>query len=254
MTVKILELANGKSIGMAIAEVTTIPFYELFDKDMERANKLNQVLFSQLISSFHRKSVANYTALELLWQSEEVDNQTYKAQVKLFIIVRKIGEDVNELIASIGNMMQSIKNDLEEKNFVTNIFSSDHEFEDFELSFVHMNTRKVISVSKREKAVVNLMSANGLMYYNDVLFPDENSNTVSISNALTQYPNSAISLQIIPTAYTAQEIIAIEESKNFLNHYVSNIKFTQGIRVDANTQAIVDAYDYYSNANNEQLF
>ncbi|MCX6055109.1 MAG: hypothetical protein NTZ74_09395 [Chloroflexi bacterium] len=254
MVVKTLELANGKHIGMAIAEVTAIPFYELYDKDKERANNMNQVLFSQLISSFHRKSDANYTALELLWQSVAVDNQTYKAQVKLFIIVRKIGTEVKSVIDSVENMMQSIKNELEDKNFVTSVFESDDEFDDFERFSGQVNTVKALSVTKREKAVVNTMSVNGWTYYNDVLFPDENLNTVSISNALTQYPNSAISMQIIPTAYTAQEIIAIEESKNFLNHYVSNVKYMQGIRVDANTQMIVDAYDYYSNANNEQLF
>jgi hypothetical protein len=252
--VKSMALANGQHIGMAIAEVTAIPFYELYDKDMERADNLNQVLFTQLISAFHRKVEANFAALELLWQSMAVDNQTYKAQVKLYVIVRKIGADENVINASVDSMIQSIENDLEGKNFSVSIFSSSNDYDDFEKSLGQVSTTKTLSVAKREKAVANAMSVNGCMYYNDVLFPDENINTVSISNALTQYPNSAISMQIIPTAYTAQEIFAVEESKNFLNHYVSNIRYMQGIRVDANTQMIVDAYDYYSNANNEQLF
>ena len=93
-----------------------------------------------------------------------------------------------------------------------------------------------------------------MMYYNDVVEPAENVNTASLTNALTQYPGSVISLQIIPTKYNIQEIYSIEQSKNFLAHYVSEIRFRQGIRVDAKTQMIVDAYDYYSVANNELLF
>ena len=61
-------------------------------------------------------------------------------------------------------------------------------------------------------------------------------------------------MQIIPTKYDIQELYGIEESKNFLAHYVSEIRYRQGIRVDANTQMVVDAYDYYSQANNELLF
>ena len=245
---------NGRHIGMSIAEVTAIPFYELYDKDTEHANNMNQVLFTQLVSAFHRKSEENFAALELLWQSVAVDNQTYKAQVKLYVVVRKIGADGSTVKASVDNMMQSIKNDLEDKNFTISVLYSAEELDEYEQSLGQISTEKTLSVAKREKSVANAMSANGCMYYNDVLYPDENMNTVSISNALTQYPNSAISMQIIPAAYTVQEIYAVEESKNFLNHYVSNIRYTQGIRVDANTQMIVDAYDYYSNANNEQLF
>jgi len=252
--VKSMALVNGQHIGMAIAEVTAIPFYELYDKDMERANNLNQVLFTQLVSAFHRKVEANFAALELLWQSVAVENQTYKAQVKLYVIVRKIGADGSAVKASVNNMMQSIKNDLEDKNFAVFVLSSSKELDEFEQSLRQISIDKTLSVAKREKAVTNAMSANGCMYYSDVLCPNENMNTVSISNALTQYPNSAISMQIIPTAYTSQEVYAVEESKNFLNHYVSNIRYAQGIRVNANTQMIVDAYDYYSNANNEQLF
>ena len=252
--VRTMELANGQFIGMSVAEVTAIPYYELYDKNLDYANNMNQVLFTQIVSAFHRKAEANYAALELLWQSVAVDNQTYKAQVKLYVIVRKTGEDENGVNSILSSMMQSLKNDLEINNYSVSIFSSSAEYEAFETSLNQVNSEKIISVAKREKTIANAMSVNGCMYYNDVIFPDENMNTVSISNALTQYPSSAISMQIIPTSYTRVEIFAVEESRNFLNRYVSNIRYTQGIKVDANMQMIVDAYDYYSNAINEQLF
>ncbi len=154
--IKTLELANGMFVSMAIAEVTSVPFFELFSKDPDRANYMNQVLFTQILQAMHRKSDVENTAFEFLFQSIGVDNQTYKAQVRLFILVRRIGEEKAENEAFIFDMTSSIKNDLEDKNF--------------------------------------------------------------------------------------------------LEHYVSEIRYRQGIRVDANIQAVVDAYEYYSQANNERLF
>lgn len=252
--VKTLELANGMFISMAVAEVTAVPFYELFSKDLDRANYMNQVLFTQILQSMHRKSDIENTSFEFLFQSVEVDNQTYKAQVRLYIIIRRIGNDKRDTESFALDMVSSIKNDLEDKSFSVSVFDAESEYDDFEKTLHTTNCSKVLSVSKKEKAIGNAISANGLMYYNDVIEPSENTNIATLTNTLTQYPGSVISMQIIPTKYDIQELYGIEESKNFLAHYVSEIRYRQGIRVDANTQMVVDAYDYYSQANNELLF
>jgi hypothetical protein len=252
--VNTLELANGNFVTMAVAEVTAVPYFELYDKALDRANYMNQVLFTQIISSMHRKSIPNQAAFEFLFQSVPVSNQTYKAQVKLYFIVRRIGANRIENEKAVADTMSSIQIDLEEKNYVVEAFDKISDYESFAHSLEKANCSRVLSVSKKEKAVPNALSANGLMYYNEVVEPSENINTAAITNALTQYPNSVISLQIIPTKYSVREIYGIEENKNFLNHYVSQIRFGHGLRVDANTQMLVDAYDYYSEANNEPLF
>lgn len=252
--VKTLELANGMFVSMAVAEVTSVPFYELFAKDLDRANYSNQVLFTQILQAMHRKSDAENTAFEFLFQSIGVDNQTYKAQVRLYIIVRKIGDVKFSNESFILDMMSSIKNDLEDKNFSVSVLDTEEEYSSFEKALSETNCSKVLSISKKEKVIGNAISANGLMYYNDVIEPSENTNIATLTNALTQYPGSVVSMQIIPAKYNIQELYGIEENKNFLAHYVSEIRYRQGIRVDANTQMIVDAYDYYSQANNELLF
>ena len=252
--VNTLELANGNFVTMAVAEVTSIPYYELYDKDLDRANYMNQVLFTQLISSMYRKSVSDQTAFEFLFQSVPVQNQTYKAQVRLYFIVRKIGVDKLSNEQEVIDIVSSIKVDLEERNFSVDLLEDSNSYKEFEASLSQTNCTRTLSIGKKEKAVPNAMSANGLMYYNEVIEPSENVNTAIITNALTQHPGSVISLQIIPTQYNVQELYGIEESKRFLNHYVSQIRYRHGLRVDENMQMIVDAYDYYSKANNEPLF
>ena len=252
--VNTLELANGNYVTMAVAEVTSIPYYELYDKDLDRANYMNQVLFTQLISSMYRKSGSDQTAFEFLFQSVPVTNQTYKAQVRLYFIVRKIGANKENNEQEVIDILSSVRVDLEERNFSVELFDSDKRYKEFETSLNSTNCTRTLSVGKKEKAVPNAMSANGLMYYNEVIEPSENVNTATITNALTQHPGSVISLQIIPTQYNVQELYGVEESKKFLNYYVSQIRYRHGLRVDENTQMIVDAYDYYSQANNEPLF
>ena len=252
--VNTLELANGNFVTMAVAEVTSIPYFELYDKDLDRANYMNQVLFTQLISSMYRKSVPEQTAFEFLFQSVPVQNQTYKAQVRLYFLVRKIGADEATNRQEVMDIISSVKIDLEERNFSVEIFDSPERYREFETSLKKTNSSRTLSVGKKEKAMPNAMLANGLMYYNMVLEPSENVNTAAITNALTQHPDSVISLQIIPTQYQAQEYYSIEQTKQLLNHYVSQIRYQHGLRVDENTQMVVDAYDYYSQANNEPLF
>ena len=154
----------------------------------------------------HRKSIPNQASFEFLFQSVPVSNQTYKAQVKLYFIVRRIGANRIENEKAAADTMSSIQIDLEEKNYVVEAFDKISDYESFAHSLEKANCSRVLSVSKKEKAVPNALSANGLMYYNEVVDPSENINTAAITNALTQYPNSVISLQIIPTKYSVQEI------------------------------------------------
>ena len=114
--VNTMELANGNFVTMAVAEVTSVPYFELYDKTLDRANYMNQVLFTQLISSMHRKSVPDQTSFEFLFQSVPVTNQTYKAQVKLYFIVRRIGANKIENEKAVTDILASIRIDLEEKN------------------------------------------------------------------------------------------------------------------------------------------
>lgn len=149
--VNVLELANGNFVTMAVAEVTSVPCYELYDKTLDRANYMNQVLFTQIISSMHRKSVPDQTSFEFLFQSVPVSNQTYKAQVKLYFIVRRLGASKAENEKAVNDILSSIRIDLEEKNFVIEDFNGLDDYESFENSLRKTNCSCVLSVSKKEK-------------------------------------------------------------------------------------------------------
>ena len=229
--IKTLALANGNFVSMAIAEVVSVPYFELYAKDLDRANYMNQVLFTQLIQSLHRKAEGKNAAFEFLFQSVAVDNQTYKAQVKMYVLVRKIGENKDDNESVVSDLIYSIKNDMEDKNFTVSIFADDVTYTEFEESLSKCDYTRKLSVSKKEKAMANALSANGLTYYNEVIEPSENINPSTLINALSQYPDSVVSLQLMPTKYNLNELQVIEQTNNFYEHYVSEIRFRQGIRI-----------------------
>lgn len=252
--VKIVKLLNSRFVGFVVAEITSIPRFELIEATLDKANYANQVFASQLLSDFHRRMESNNSAYELLFVGTGVSNQTYKAQVRIYLIIRQIGSNQAVIEQSIYDAAQSLKNDYEEKNFTIEFLSSDEELEEFEKTLKNTDTSKVLAISKKESAVENSMSASGYTYFTEVVEPSEFINTCSITNALSQYPYSVVSIQIIPTYYTQQEVAAIEESKSFLSYYASDVRYRQGIQLDSSIQEIIDAYNYYSDAEKDFIF
>lgn len=255
MTSDYTRLNNGKYSVYKIAEITAVPYFELLHQDLDRANYYNQVFSTQLVSSLHKRAELNNTAFELLWCSMGVTNQTYKAQVKFYLIARQIDDDLTRLLECLDNTMISIINDFEDKNFSIRLLDNPNEINDFMSFLARVNTTKVLAVAKKERAVMSQFGpAGGLLYYTDVVEPSEDINMTAITNVMTQYPDSAISMQIIPTSYNQNELLAIEQINNYLNMYAGNIRFRQGLQIDSNAQALIKAYEYYIEAAREEIF
>lgn len=251
--IHITQIKGGKAAGIVVCEVTAVPHYELLHKDLDRACHLNQVLFLQVLSGFFRRSVINQTAIEILWQSVPVQNQTYLAQVRQYVLLRQMGNSAMEIQNSLEEMRLNLSNELRGKNFELHFLDA-AEYTAFEQQLSQANTSAVVAVSKKERYVQSILSPNSCLYYNDVLNPSSDLNIAELTNALTQHPQSVVSLQLIPTSYTQQELLGIEQGRNFICYYISNMRFRRGIQADANTQDIADTYEYLLASEKEPLF
>lgn len=250
---KTISLLNRRFVTWAVAEVTAVPFFELYSEDLAEANRQNQVLFSQILRSVSSRSNLENVSFEFLFQSFAVDNQTYRAQVKLYFVIRRVGDSKDENERVINGIMRGIVNNMEDKNFSVTVYESDSEYAGFENNLNQANCEKILSVSKNENGFYLAYPGN-VMYYNDAVRPSENVNTTSLINALSQNPGSLVSLQIIPAAYSDIERITIEQNKTIINTFVANMRYQQGFRIDANIQRIVNAYEYYSSSGSENVF
>lgn len=251
--VQMTYLNNGRCVGVAVAEVTAVPSYELLHNDPDRASKINQVLFTQILTGLHRRVEPNQVAIEILWHSRPVTNQTYKAQVHQYIILRQMGTDAQAIAASLNELQEGLANDLTGKSYSIGFLQSKEEFAAFTQALSVTDATAVLAVSKKERAAANMFYQGGI-YCTDVIKPSEGLNIADLTNALTQYPNSAVSLQLIPTQYTPEELATFEQSRRFLSYSITSMRFGQGINVDANMQRISDAFEYYVASEREPLF
>ena len=103
-----IRLRDGRIAGLSVCEVTAIPYFELLNKEADRACHLNQVLFSQILAGFYRRAAANNSAIEILWQSFAVADQTYAAQVRQYVLLRHIGSSEAEVTELLDAQMRDL--------------------------------------------------------------------------------------------------------------------------------------------------
>lgn len=251
--VQITHMNGGRCVGVTAAEITAVPYYELLHADPDRASRINQVLFTQILTGLYRRVEANTVSIEILWQSRPVSNQTYKAQVYQYLILRQMGIDANAVENSLRELQEGIANDLTGKHYSLRFLKSQQEYADFQEKLAQTDSTSVLAVSKKERFSRDMFFQGGI-YCTDVINPSEGLNIADLTNALTQYPNSAVSLQLIPTQYTQEELTGFEQGRRMLGFAINSMRFGQGINADANLQRVSGAFEYYVASEREPLF
>lgn len=118
--IKTTLLQNGEYAGICTLEITSIPHISILESEYSNKTK-DEILFKYkvdmqaLISELYQNYKLNDNndiSYELLWITTPVENQTFKAKIKLFINVRVVNKSNDALKASIQSSIQLIKNSL----------------------------------------------------------------------------------------------------------------------------------------------
>lgn len=89
---------------------------------------------------FDSQSLLQNNSFELLWISEKIENQTYKARIRLFLLIRSIAYSQDELSARLVYL---------KKIFLSSLLSMKYSVKEYEGSFPYINT-----ISKLNKTAV----------------------------------------------------------------------------------------------------
>lgn len=250
---EIVQLGEGIIVGIRVAEITTIPYYELINKNLDKANQINHVFFSQLLNSLYRKCDDGMSSLEIMFSSVAVDNQTYKAQVKIHLVIRQMGKSVSQVEANLDSFESNFKNEFIDNYFDIHFLNDELSLNKYKKHLAQISVSTITSVAKKEEGTVSMLSQNGFVYYTLIPTPAENVNTSAVTNVLSQYPNSAIILQIIPTCYNQGELNGIEFMSKTLQYYAGNM-MRQMMRPDPVFQNIMSTYQTYVAQEKEDLY
>lgn len=254
-------LTNGEIIALDALEIVSIPHISIID---ERENAITEIvekykneLSSMLGEIYQSYKSMSYTSgcskdvsLELLWTTQAIQNQPYNAEIRLFVIVRAIDNYVNSATQSVASLIKLCQSTLSLQKYEI----QEVEYLTLAESVLHINDTNIKAIVKEEKAE-NLQNQLLPFCYSYDRIPVSNNDLSRIVNVLIDYPDCAVSMQLIPTSLEMSEIAEIDRitqaldtlSKGVMDQGIGNVSF-------ALAEKHADVYRYYSDNKTSALF
>lgn len=126
-------------------------------------------------------------SIELMWYAEPVLHQTYQAKVRLFLVLRAIGQTKSIASEYLEGMLSICKSTL-----ITNKYTVD-EADDIYLDKFASVSNKYCNIVLKEDRVANLQSYVLPQCYSYDKLPDSESDLSSIVETMMRTPGSAVS-------------------------------------------------------------
>ncbi len=254
------KLLSNETVALGIIEIVSIPHKVIFGdftseiqlieyQKQEFTKVFNEIY--QIYKSINQNNNEDKSiSLEILWSTYETTNQTFKANIRIDLLIRAIDFDeknAKDTINSISNVLK------------TTLQMLKYEFKDIPIddfiekqSKVNKNSIKAIVKNERVENLQNQLMPCCYMY--DQL-PKSTNDLSNIIISLTDNPNSAISFQFIPTIFYDDEKAEIDRNFQALeilkrgipDQSIGNVSFV-------NADACLSNYKYYSDHKNNPLF
>lgn len=254
-------LNSGELVGASIVEITAVPDISILDSKYTSAidadadyKKGMSNLLAEAYQSY--RTTEMYTgqapdlSLELLWVTEPIKNQPYNAQIRLFLIVRAIGNERSEIQNSITQLVKISKSvfTLQKYEF------ADIEYSNFSLLLSKVSKSSIKALVKEEK-VENLQNQLLPQCLGFDRIPQSIGGLDRLVNSLIDYPNCAISMQLIPTKLTGIETDALGRmrqmldtlTKGIMDQSIGNISFSLA-------EKHAEVYKFYESNKSSALF
>lgn len=252
--IKTTLLQNGEYAGICTLEITSIPHISILESEYSNKTKEEilfkykvdmQALISELYQNY-KLNDNNDISYELLWVTTPVENQTFKAKIKLFINVRVVNKSNDALKASIQSSIQLIKNSLTNNKYDVESVVDDTEFD------LLRKKNNIFSLSK-ETRVINLQNQMVPYCYTADRLLETQLSLDKIVNTIVDYPYSILSLQLTPILLSDEEKTTVEQMGQVLNSLSQGIMEMGNISISA-AQKPAENYKYYAELKDGPLF
>ena len=257
-----VNLSGGKEVvSLSALKITSIPHFKIVNPDDTNPERTLESFKSDInimLNEFYqlyRTGVLSGSAykdisVELLFATEAVKNQPYKAKINLFIISRAIDftkESANALVNAAANICKATLR--QEKYEFQSV-----DYKEISAAVASVNDTDIRALIKDEKAE-NLENQLIPYCYSFDRFPVGSSDISKIINALIEYPNAALSIQLMPTYFSNEEMAEIDRNVQLLETLsrgvndmnVGNLSFALAGKHS-------ELYKYYSDNKNAPLF
>lgn len=258
-----IRINSGEYISIQAFEIKSIPHISIIrdsnpgtertDYVVEYANEMSGMLieiYQQYKKLYMQSGVNPDIALDITWVSVPVENQPFKAEIKMFILLRSIHRvlrDSETIIEDLSGLLISALSS--EKYEIARCGLSEY----LRVS-PYRRSNKIQSIVKEER-IENLQHTLMPQCYTFDKLPTDYQDLSKITGIMTEHPHCAISFQIIPTFYNDEELgslSSITQQVNMLSRGISDIQVgTLSITAAERVGAL---YRYYSDNKNKPLF
>lgn len=254
-------LSGGETVALAAIEIASIPHISIIGgkqgaiaDTIERYKKEMESLLGEVYQTYKTESYsAGYArdiSLELLWTTEGVKNQPYNAEIKLFLIVRTIERSEEKACALAAGILKVCQSTLSLQKYEY----KEKTGEDLLYVVNQIQDASIKAIVKEEK-IENLQNQMLPYCYAFDRIPVSGNDLSKVVNTLIDFPNCAVSFQLIPVMYDANEIGEIDRetqmlemlSHGVMDQGVGNVSFTL-----AEKHAVT--FKYYSEHKSAPLF
>ena len=248
-------LSNNESVGVGIIEIVSVPSIKIlsdkYPDSLTMAVGYKREMGNLLVQVYqHYKMLPNDISLEMLWTTHSVANQPYKANIRLFLLLRSIGNNNNSVEKNVNAILQICKTTLDLQKYEYKMLS----YEELMPIVKGIDDQSICAFVKEER-VENLQNAMLPACYSFDQIPVGETDMSKLANTLINYPHCAVSFQLIPTTYNPTETQEIDKMTLMLDNLykgiaeqgVGNISFAA-----AEKPSLI--YKYYAQNKNNALF
>ena len=260
MDIKILELNGGEFAGIGVIEIVSIPSINILkdsypqgsDIENEYRKGFNSLLVEiyQGYNTFSAKNENAEVSVEILWLTEPVVNQPFKAKINLYLVIRAIGRDAVQATSMIERFSNICGSTLKMYQYGINNLDADTIID----RMGKLSIQDIIAVVKDER-IENLQNQMLPSCYAFDRFDGYSHDLGSVINSLIDNPGTCLSIQLIPTQLQPEESTAITQITPMLDTLSRGV-MTQGVGSVSfsNADAIAETYRYYQSSKNNALF
>jgi hypothetical protein len=259
-SISIESLKNGEKVALGVLAVTSIPHASSIDSNassdeiMVRYKSETVRLFSEIFQQYKADSMTNGAPVdvcfELLWSTAKVENQPYNAKISLHIIIRAIHrheERVRSLVETFSRLILSTlslqKYEIHRVPYTALV------------QVIRSIDDQCIRATIKEERIENLQNQMVPFCYSYGRIPNTQNDFSGLVDVLTNYPDAAVSIQIIPTMLTNQEVSNLDfiaQNLEMLSHGAMN-QGMMGMGCSFAERYAKD-YRYYSDHKSSALF
>ena len=240
-----IQRVGTNKIGWGIIEIQSVPSIKIvLDKysDSQTMAVAYKKEMGNLLTQVYRQMLENNIPLELLLTTHIAVNQTYSANIRIFLLVRVVGNNDSLIEKNIHTFLQICKTTLDLQKYEYDTLSYDEL-----LPIIRsVSEESICAIVKMEKAEQGIYSFEQI--------PVNETDMDKIINTLIKYPDSAVSFQLIPTSYTPNELQLIDSLTLSLDNQKNGRQATGNINFSSLVGKIADTYKYYSQNKNKALF